>query len=204
MFSVAAGAASIGTGTANSASFGAGGYAGPAPAFGTLITFDDQYPANVNGSLPSNAYVADGVASIVNKGTAPLIADPYSQQSSPIDITTGQAANYTGDILITFTSPANEVGIGVMGDGTTPVTLNIFDASKNLIAGFTEPADPSFNAYYYITDSSYDIQSFEISAPAGLAIDDLQFTATPEPVNFALAGMGLGALALLRRRSKKA
>ena len=192
-FPYLANASSITTGTPNF--YGAG----LSPTFGTLINFDNLTPME---TLDAAAYTSAGVQSIVNNpGTNALIAYPYSQQSQPNEITTGPTDNYAGDITITFSKLSSEVGIGIAEDGTTQATLTVFGDSNNVLGNFVETVPSStYDAYYIISDPSFDIHSIEINAAQGLAIDDLQFTATPEPASLGFATVGLVMLAGLRRR----
>lgn len=188
-----ASASTITTGTPNF--FGAG----LSPTFGTLVNFDSLTPMS---TVSSGAFTSVGIQSIVNNpGTVPLIALPFSQQSPPNELSTGVADNYAGDITITFGGLSNEVGVGIAEDGTTPTTLTVLGTSGNVLGSFVETVpSTTFNAYYVISDPTFDINALEINASQNLAIDDVQFTLVPEPASLLLAAVGLTLLAGFRRR----
>jgi hypothetical protein len=153
-------------------------------------------------TVSSGAFTSAGIQSIVNNpGTVPLIALPLSQQSPPNELSTGAADNYAGDITITFGGLSNEVGVGIAEDGSTPTTLTVFGISGNVLGSFVETVpSTTFNAYYVISDPTFDINALEINASQNLAIDDVQFTLVPEPASLLLAAVGLTLLAGFRRR----
>lgn len=188
-----ASASTITTGTPNF--YGAG----LSPTFGTLVNFDSLTPMS---TVSPGAFTSAGIQSIANNpATVPLIALPFSQQSPPNELSTGAADNYAGDITITFGGLSNEVGVGIAEDGSTPATLTVFGNSGNVLGSFVETVpSTTFNAYYVISDPTYDIHSFEIAAAQNLAIDDVQFTLVPEPASLVLAAVGLTLLAGFRRR----
>jgi hypothetical protein len=169
-------------------------------AFGMLINFDNLTPFS---TVASNAYAAQGIASLTSSSTAdPLTVYPYSSQSAPNYLSTQDGY---GAITITFTNPVSIVGIGVLeSDGDSDV-LTATNASGTVLATYGETVPligaTAFNAYYVIRDTTSDIKSLTISSAAGnFGVDDLQFA--PEPLNFALVGGGLGLLALLRSHKK--
>lgn len=174
--------------------------AGLSPTFGTLVNFDSLTPF---ATVSSGAFSSVGVQSITNNpSTNQLIAEPFSEQSQPNEITT-TASNFAGDITILFSNLSNEVGIGIAEDGTTQTTLTVLGASNNVLATFVETVPSStFNAYYVISDPTFDIHGITIDASQNLAIDDLQFTSAPEPASVSFAAVGLVVLAGLWRRRK--
>jgi hypothetical protein len=178
--------------------------AGLSPTFGTLINFDSLTPLS---TVSPTVFSAEGVQSIDNSPSAfPLLVLPYSQQSPPNELSTGAADSYAGDITITFSSPTDEVGIGIAEDGTTPATLTVYGVSGNVLGSFIETVpSTTYNAYYVISDPTDDIKSFAISAAQNLAIDDLQFVPTviPEPADVTFAAVGLALLAGIWRRKAR-
>jgi hypothetical protein len=50
---------------------------------------------------------------------------------------TGPAANYAGNITITVAHSTGMVGIGILSDGVTPVTLNALAATARILASAT-------------------------------------------------------------------
>ena len=177
---------------------------GLAPLFGTLINFDDQTPLS---TLSAAAYSSEGVSSITNgDASEPLLVLPYSDQSPPNYISTGASDNYAGNITFTFANLTNNVGLGISEDGVTPVTLTAFGAGNNVLGSFTETVpSTTFNAYYVISDTTFDIKSVSVSAAQNLAIDDVQLAGVPEPRSLALSAAGLALLLLaMKQRGKTA
>lgn len=171
------------------------------PKFGILINFDNLTPFT---TVASNAYASQGVSSIASNNSAnPLTAFPFSSQSAPNYVST---ASGTGGLTITFTNPTNVAGIGVLESDGGTVTLEALGASNNLLGSFNEvvptTGNTAYNAYYILQDPTNDIKSFEVISTGTFAVDDLQFA--PEPVTFVLGGSGLGLLALLRLRRRRA
>lgn len=171
------------------------------PQFGTLINFDNLTP----GPLAANAYASSGVTSIVSNNSAdPATIYPFSSQSAPFFAST---ADEMGGLKITFSNPNNMVGIGVLESDGATVTLEALGATGNVLGSFNEvvptTGSTAYNAYYILQDPGSDIQSLEITSAGQFGVDDLQF-ATPEPMSFVLGGSGLGLLALLRLRRRRA
>jgi len=166
------------------------------PVFGTLINFDDMptYTA-----VPSNGYVAQGVAAITELGGIPLGYYPGTQ-SPPNYIGTGSSYGWAGDIQFTFTGLASEVGVGFAGPST--VTYAVYDSSHNLLE--SNMFSGAANGYYGFQEGTADIKYFEVSS-SFFALDDLQFkaSAVPLPASLLLFGPGLAGLAAIRRRFKK-
>jgi hypothetical protein len=170
------------------------------PSFGTLINFDDLAPLVAGTStgfypLPPGQYATEGVSSISNSPTSnPLFAAFFSQQSQPVYLTTGPNANFAGNITITLSKPASRIGIGVLSDNTTPVTLNALAANGTVLNSFTVATSASgptpSNGYWIVQDSALDIQSLQIISATNLGIDDLQFLSTPEPKSLSLLAFG--------------
>lgn len=180
-------ATTLTTGTPNT--FGTG----LTPTFGTLVNFDSLTP---NSTFAPTTYSSVGIASISNSG-APLLVLPFSSQTPPNYLSTGPTDNYAGDITFTFTNPTSEAGFGIAEDGTTPVTITAFGAAGNTLGAFTETVpSTTYNAYYVLSDPSFDIKSISVSATQNLAIDDVQFTAAPEPSTVALVAGGMAFLLL--------
>jgi hypothetical protein len=171
------------------------------PRFGTLINFDNLTPGN---AVASNAYAASGVQSITSNNSAdPLLANAISSQSPPIFVAT---ANFMGGLTITFNNPTNIVGIGILESDSATDTLSALGVNGNTVGSFNEVvstggATPN-NAYYILQDPTQDIKSLEVVSAGQFGVDDVQFA--PEPISFVLAGSGLAALALLRRRRSRA
>ena len=172
---------------------------GLTPTFGTLVNFDTLTPLS---TFVSSTYSSVGLASISNSGS-PLLVLPFSSQTPPNFLSTGASDNYAGNITFTFTNPTSMAGFGIAEDGTTPVTLTAFGVSGNVLGTFSETVpSTTYNAYYVLSDPSFDIKSISVSATQNLAIDDVQFSTVPEPSTVALlaGGMALLIVSVKRRR----
>jgi hypothetical protein len=182
---------------------------GPSPSFGTLFNFDLLMPGS---TFNASQYAAQGV-----KITSPdgLVVEPYSTQSSPNELF-DNSANGTANIKI-MTFGTGEIGIGIADSDPVTITLQALNASGSGFGGIfneTLPAGGSNpgNGYFTISDTGYDICGVQIlesvgsASYSGLAIDDLQVAATPEPAALALLGAGavLLGVARLRKRVVKA
>jgi PEP-CTERM motif len=183
---------------------------GLSPVFGKLINFDDLATQVTNTAtgffpLPSGQYLSQGVASITNGPSVnPLFAAVFSQQSAPIYLTTGPNDNFAGNITISLVNPVNIIGIGILSDDSSPVTLSALGTTGNVLASFTvttpSNSNTPANGYWAIQDTTNGIKGLQVVSSANLGIDDLQFA--PEPSSFALIGAGilLVAFGALRRR----
>jgi hypothetical protein len=103
--------------------------------------------------------------------------------------------------------------VGVADSDGVSIKLQALGANGAAIGSvFTENLnttnDVNGNSYFAISDTSYDIYGFSIVQSlgdanySGLAIDDVQVAAAPEPSVFALFGAGLALLGGLRLRRK--
>lgn len=171
------------------------------PTFGALVNFDELTPMS---TFNPSTYSSMGVASISNSGS-PLLVLPFSSQTPPNYLSTGAGDNYAGNVTFTFTNLTSMAGFGISEDGATPVTLTAFGANGNVLGTFTETVpSTTFNAYYIVSDPSFDIKSISVSAAQNLGIDDVQFSTVPEPSTTDLLIAGITCLvfsAARRRRS---
>lgn len=174
---------------------------GLTPKFGTLVNFDSLTPLS---TFVPTTYSSVGIASISNATASdPLLVLPYSSQTPPNYLSTGATDNYAGNITFTFTSATSMAGFGISEDGTTPVTFTAFGASGNVLGTFTETVpSTTFNAYYVLSDPSFDIKSVSVSAAQNLAVDDVQFSTVPEPSTVALLTAGMAFLLLSARKRR--
>ncbi len=87
-------------------------------------------------------------------------------------------------------------------DATSEVgrTPNLVAATTAAYTQFSLQATAPANAT--IARAVYAIQSFGASAPQNVLVDDVSFTAVPEPAALCLAGLAGVAIFALRRRSK--
>ena len=195
------GATTLITGTPNLSGGSSGTPTGLSPKFGTLINFDNLTPLSL---LSPGAYASSGVTSIsaINSTTA-LSAEPYSGQTQPNYIGPADFSNV--DILISFTQPTNEIGIGLLAGTSNTFTLIARDAANAILGSYTVnvPSDgvQAFNGYYAIQDTGWTIKSLEISGNGG--IDDLQFNPAPEPATLAFLGSGVALLGIFSKYRRK-
>lgn len=185
---------------------------GVSPSFGTLYNFDSLTPLS---AFSPATYAAQGVTISSPDG---LIVYPYSTQSGPNELFDNSAAGTANISINTFGS--KEIGIGIADSDITaagaPVTvylqaLNASGVGFGTLFAVTLPTGGSNpgNAYFTLSDTSYDIYGLQITQPvgnaslySGLAIDDLQIAPTPEPATFALLGISTliaGAVGLRKR-----
>lgn len=200
----------LGTGTPSN-SYHSPAILTPSPSFGTLYNFD-----SLTAFATYSSYTAGPGVTISSPDG--LEVYPYSTQSGPNELYDTSAAG-SANILIR-THASFEVGIGIADSdltaGGSPVTIDL-QALNSSGVGFgsvfavTLPTDGSNpgNGYFTISDSTYDIFGVQITQPvsnatlySGLAIDDLQVAASPEPATLALLGIGgllIGAARLRKR-----
>lgn len=176
---------------------------GPTPV-GTLINFDSLTPFSQGGSITS------GAATITSPDGLQVL--PYSSMSAPnylFDTSSDGSANLT----IKLAAGTNDIGVGVADLDGVSITLQALGLNGSLLgSAFTEnlttTTDMNGDSYFIISDSGYDIYGLSIAQSkgspnySGLAIDDVQFQATPEPSAFALLGAGLALVGGLRLRKK--
>lgn len=176
----------------------------------TLFNFDSLTPGTTYPTSTSNGF------SITSPDGLQVL--PFSTQSGPNELFDNSAAG-SANITITFTNGEYGVGIGIADSDPVNVTFQALGLggvalgpafTESLAA--TENLINTGNGYYYVTDAGSDIYGLKITETAsspdfsGLAIDDLQFAATPEPASFIFLAEGVCALGVFAglRRSKRA
>ncbi len=194
-----------------------------ATVFGGSINFDDQATASsgISSISLTNQYASQGV----------LFSSMDASQSFKFNITPTSSPNYATPFwgsnstgFITFVDPTNSstaawvssVSFELLGLTSTVahpgnfsgVTIDALDLGGNVIAGDTQviPATTTTTSNQFLTFTGQVHQlRFTYNSGSGLdPIDDLSFgtvNPTPEPSTWLLAGAGLVAVGLIRRRS---
>lgn len=178
----------------------------PASAATVVVNFDDL-PTASGCPCPAVPAGYGGVNWDTNFGVW-MGSGNYAPHSSPNVLLGNRLATGTATLIMTFVTPPVEfLGAWFSGNPSTSVTATfdlylggVHQATSLTLAlsgtpiwlasGYSGPVDEvrltSYRAYFVMDDFTYDNSS------AGQV---------PEPDTFALLGAGLGAVALLRRRS---
>jgi hypothetical protein len=176
---------------------------GPSPRFGTLFNFDSLTPFT---TFNPSQYAAQGVTISSPDG---LVVYPYSTQSGPNELF-DNSSNGSANIKIR-TFGTQEIGIGIADSDPVTITLQALNASGTGFGSLFSVTIPTGgsnpgNGYFTISDTGYDIYGLQIeesvgnASYSGLAIDDVQVAATPEPATLALFGTGAFLLGIARRK----
>ena len=178
-------------------------------AWGTLGLFSVPNGTHVSTETSMNGFtVSEPLDSLEVTNDINFVT---SQFGSHDFLSAPAGATQAGPITIDFDAPVLAVGANMeWGDvETADYTIEVFGAGNVLLASQTinsdSFADPAFVGF---SDTVPEIRSVEFiyngpSAPASIALDDLQIVNAPEPMNLGLASLGmcvLGSLGAMRRR----
>jgi hypothetical protein len=163
------------------------------------ITFD-EFPV---GTLISNQYASDGVLFLPGDVTQrlPQISWDEVTPTKPVLRPTGEPDyyDYQGDFWMQFTTPVTSVEF-LSGYWNTPQTgvINVYGPGMNLLASLTNRGTEIEQINISGLGNIEKIYFNSMSDPYGADIDNLGFTPIPEPATICL--LGLGGLALLKKR----
>ena len=172
--------------------------------FSTLLTMDDLPLQPVHGlAHPSGVEFAFTVGGAGSN-------DANYASGGPESITFVQdpsiEGNSAGILFVNFPGPANVVRFGVARSvpGTSSATVELFNAANVSLGAqnLALTAMPMF-AEGLFSHRGQAVSRFTLSFPGQVsrfAFDNLFFQIVPEPGSIALAGMGIGIVALRGRR----
>lgn len=197
-----------------------------ASSFATFINFDDG--AVAEGAMLSNQYAGMGVTFVAGtnghsvpnpSGTTQGFASNSSMQITSSDIGGGVGAPMSGKLLHSFGGWLSEDGDPVFtmifSGGITSFSCfagGIFSAPSTAVYAFNAGGTQIGSAAASGTATTQQLLMGSLSGATEVVMtigdfgdwvgmDNLEFTAVPEP--FSMATVGLGIAAMIRRRMKK-
>lgn len=169
-----------------------------------LINFDNL----ASGANVGNAYLLTDGVSFVN-GTVLAYGTPPSTPNALIPADATLTVDSPVNSLVTsvgFLYASNSLGSGIT---TTVPSLSVYsglDGTGSLLGSIALPDTPSGLAAYAPITLSFSGSAhsfvFRDQAYTHILFDNLSFTSQPTPEPSALAALGLGAVALIRRRKR--
>lgn len=181
---------------------------------GFLITIGTNGMATVSAVTGATAFngaqtFGDGTSDPGNDGSLVGIMNDYSQSLTSLTVM-GKGANagifdfsFNGICVYTKAAYCGTAATGYEGPTTTFTDLKSTVLFENNVGtvDFNPALGTDMSTYFALEGNPADI-----SANGGLSVSNLTFsstTAVPEPADFGLAGAGLAALALWRRKATR-
>jgi len=207
--STGASAAIVRASTANCGGFSTCNDSAFVLAAGGALTFNDFSVDRFGGVLPAGSgnvngdvYSADftlssGVGTFGGVNSAQVDHGNGNGIASEV----GPANNFIGHLNINFAFPLRALGFGTVqlgDDGVASETITLFGPSGSL-GTFNAISASNFNYEGFVATGGDVITSAVLNGNF-FAIQNIKYSAVPEPATLAMLGLGLAALGFTRRR----